>query len=60
MHFDIRRTDLFWKIGQLCAQCERLEELFDREVLREAGKDYYIKISKVIREYIEASVAEGE
>ena len=60
MHFDIRRTDLFWKIGQLCAQCERLEELFDRGVLREAGKDYYIKISKVIREYIEASVAEGE
>ena len=60
MHFDIRRTDLFWKIGRLCEQCEKLEELFDRGVLRESGKDYYIIISRMIREYIGASVAEGE
>lgn len=60
MHFNIRRTDLFWKISQLCEQCEKLERLFDQGVLRETEKDYYIRISRVIREYIIKSLAEGE
>lgn len=60
MHFDIRRTDLFWKISQLCAQLEKLERLFRQGLLREREKDYYIQINMVIREYILKSIAEGE
>lgn len=60
MHFDIRRTDLFWKVSQLYEQREKLERLFKQGVLREIEKDYYIRINIVIREYIEKSIAEGE
>ena len=40
MHFDIRRTDLFWKIGKLCEQREKLEQLYDQGVLQEVEKNY--------------------
>ena len=60
MHFDIRRTDLFWKVSRLCEQREKLERLFDLGLLSEQDKDYYIMIDRMIRKYIAVSAAEGE
>lgn len=42
LHFDIRRTDLYWKIQHLYETQSRLEELFLEHRLNGDEKDFYI------------------
>lgn len=60
LHFDIRRTELFWRIGQLYQHQRALEELFVQGQLKEKEKDYYIKVTIWLKKYISQAVAEGE
>lgn len=60
LHLDIRRTDIFWKMGKLMEQQERLEELFNEGILEEEEKDYYIRNNILFKKYLCKVRAIGE
>lgn len=60
LHLDIRRTDIFWKMGKLMKQQECLEELFDEGVLQEEEKDYYIRNNRLFKKYMYKAKTKGE
>lgn len=60
LHLDMRRTDIFWKMGKLMKQQERLEELFDKGILKEEEKDYYIRNNRLFKNYMTKVRAIGE
>ncbi len=59
-HFDIRRTDLYWKIQLLYEIQSRLEELFHDNMLNEDEKDFYISSNIMLKEYIQDAFEKGE
>ncbi len=60
LHFDIRRTDLYWKIQLLYQTQNRLEELFHDDMLDESEKDFYICSNIMLKEYIQDAFEKGE
>ncbi len=60
LHFDIRRTDLYWKIQLLYNTQNRLEELFHDGLLDESEKDFYICSNIMLKEYIHDAFEKGE
>lgn len=60
LNFHIRRTDLYWKINHLNEIQRELRVLYKKGVLKEADKDYYIKNSEMLQEYIDEAFREGE
>ncbi len=60
LHFDIRRTDLYWKIQHLYGIQSRLEQLFRDERLNGDEKDFYISSNIMLKEYIQDAFEKGE
>ena len=60
LNFHIRRTDLYWKIHSLYKIQEKLEELFDKQKLSEAEKDFYIETNKLLKRYVNDAFDERE
>lgn len=60
LHLDIRRTDIFWKMGKLMKQQERLEELFEKGMLKDEEKDYYIRNNRLFKNYMNKARIIGE
>lgn len=60
LHFDIRRTDLYWKIQHLYEVQNQLEELFQDDMLDEEEKDFYICSNIMLKKYIQDAFEKGE
>ncbi len=60
LHFDIRRTDLYWKIQHLYETQSRLEELFLEHRLNGDEKDFYISSNIMLKKYIQDAFEKGE
>lgn len=60
LRFDIRRTDIFWKLDKLIKQQERLEKLAEKGILQEDEKDFYIKNNQIFKYYMNEVKAKGE
>lgn len=60
LHFDIRRTDLYWKVAELRRQLEELGELYREHKLTDQQKDIYIETNMLLNDYIDQAFAKGE
>ena len=60
LHLDIRRTDIYWKIGQLRIMQQELEQMYREDRLSDDEKNFYIDINMLMREYIDKAFEQGE
>lgn len=60
LHLDIRRTDIYWKIGQLRAIQKELEQMYMEGRLPDNEKNFYIEINMLMRQYIDRAFEQGE
>lgn len=60
LNFDIRRSDLYWKISCLREQQIKMEQLFKEKRLSEKEKDFYIESNMLLNDYIEEAFRKGE
>lgn len=60
LHLDIRRTDIYWKIGQLRIMQQELEQMYLEGRLSDDEKSFYIDINMLMREYIDKAFEQGE
>lgn len=60
LHLDIRRTDIYWKIGQLRIMQQELEQMYMEGRLSDDEKSFYIDINMLMREYIDKAFEQGE
>ena len=60
LHLDIRRTDIYWKIGQLRIMQQELEQMYREGRLSDDEKSFYIDINMLMREYIDKAFEQGE
>lgn len=50
LHLDIRRTDIYWKIGQLRIIQQELEQMYMEDRLSDDEKNFYIDINMLMQE----------
>lgn len=60
LNFDVRRTDLYWKIQGLYQIQTRLEQLSDEKQLDEEELLYYMESNKFLKRYIKEAFEKGE
>lgn len=60
LNFHIRRTDLYWKISCLYHIQEELEFLYDKKMLDDNEKDYYIESNRLLKQYLDEAFSQGE
>lgn len=60
LHFDVRRTDLYWKIQELYRIQMGLEQLAENGKLSEEEWRYYMKSNQFLKKYIEEAFENGE
>lgn len=60
LNFNIRRTDLYWKIQALYGIQEKLEELYYHGSLSEDVKNFYIQTNILLKKYIQNAFDVGE
>lgn len=60
LHFDIRRTDIYWKCTKLKRQLRKMEKIFKCGELTPDEKDIYINMSILFQKYIDEAFQKGE
>lgn len=60
LHFDIRRTDIYWKCIQIKNQLSVMKVIFMNGLMTEEEKDIYIRISIIFEDYIDEAFEKGE
>lgn len=60
LHFDVRRTDLYWKIQSLYNLQAELEELNRKNELEKDELQFYIKSNVFLKSYIKEAFEKGE
>ena len=60
LYLDIRRTDIYWKIGQLRIIQQELEQMYMEDRLSDDEKNFYIDINMLMQEYIDKAFEQGE
>lgn len=60
LHFDIRRTDLYWKIERMRESLDRMNLLFQQGKLTVEEKDFYIRMNILLSQYIDDAFEKGE
>lgn len=60
LHFDIRRTDLYWKIERMRESLDRMNLLFQQGKLTGEEKDFYIRMNILLSQYIDDAFEKGE
>ena len=60
LHFDIRRTDLYWKIERMRESLDRMNLLFQQGKLTAEEKGFYIRMNILLSQYIDDAFEKGE
>lgn len=60
LHFDIRRTDLYWKIERMRESLDKMNLLFQQGKLTTEEKDFYIRMNILLSQYIDDAFEKGE
>lgn len=60
LNFHIRKTDLYWKVSCLYHIQEELELLYDKKMLDENEKNYYIESNRLLKQYLDEAFSPGE
>lgn len=54
LNFHLRKTELFWKVDQLCGQLEQMREKYRQGQLNPDGCQYYVEMDTLLQDILDA------